>query len=266
VVILPDLHRKAEAREDDAPVRFDWPTYTLGLRLGRTADAGAAALGRLERRRRREETRRVLYVAMTRARETLILTGSGDFDRASYLGLLEEAAPGLSDTDGLFRIDDAEIHVSHEPWKEQERKDGRRETKKGKPADWRKLSALWKSRRDEQARLLATPRFTSPSRLQEKRQTVASRDDQERMERGAAVGTLCHRALESMDFATPEPGPLVERFADDPSVANEAREVLDGFVKTGAFRSLGSSTVLAKELPFLMRAGESILQGRSISS
>jgi ATP-dependent helicase/nuclease subunit A len=271
VVVLPDLHRRIEDRDEGEPVRFDWPTYTLGVRMGGVCDAGGAALSWLESRRRREEARRVLYVAMTRPREALILTGAANFGTSSNLGLLEEATGRLAA--GKVKAGDGEIAVSRHEWAGEEPRARARELRTVEPAGEPALKALaarWRERRAEREALLATPRFTSPSRKkreegrgkrEEKREDESLRDEEGRRERAAEVGTLCHRVLQRMDFGKPEVVKLVERLATDPAVAAEARAILERYVRSAAFRRIAKAKVLARELPFLMRDGESVVQG-----
>lgn len=76
-----------------------------------------------------------------------------------------------------------------------------------------------------------------------------------------ALGSLCHRVLEHIDFKKPEVTKLLDHLADDPSLAAEARPILEAFVRTPAFKELAKGKILARELPFLMRDGEAMLQG-----
>lgn len=93
VVILSNLH--GEVRNDkeelDSAV-FDWSTSTTGIVLGkgdqRVRNLQSIVIEKKLNARSWEEEKRVLYVAMTRARERLILTGSLKDDDKSYMGLI----------------------------------------------------------------------------------------------------------------------------------------------------------------------------------
>jgi ATP-dependent exoDNAse (exonuclease V) beta subunit len=80
-------------------------------------------------------------------------------------------------------------------------------------------------------------------------------------ERAARLGILCHRVLQEMDFGKPQVAKLADALAEDPSLAEEAKMILGEFVKTEAFRRIARSKVLARELPFLLKDGETIVQG-----
>jgi ATP-dependent helicase/nuclease subunit A len=82
VVCLADLGRQPRTQTPDLLIDGD----RLGLRLVRLDGAGSSPaldyeeLGRERRQREAEEEDRILYVAMTRARERLLLSGAIDFD------------------------------------------------------------------------------------------------------------------------------------------------------------------------------------------
>ncbi len=269
VVFLPDLHRRFFDSDERVPVRFDWPTYTLGLRLGKWADAGGAALAWLESRRRREESRRVFYVAMTRARESLILSGGASFKPGSNLGLLREAAPdvlaGSAGEERIAKAGDGEIRVTRlkAPAGRPPAGPKREKAKEGIEAvDWTALAESWRRRKAERDAAAAV--FTSPTRKQKEGERERGRegeDEEERREHAMALGSLCHRVLEHIDFKKPEVTKLLDHLADDPSLAAEARPILEAFVRTPAFKELAKGKILARELPFLMRDGEAMLQG-----
>src|SRR6185436_6795848 len=87
VVILPDLHRQRQNRSAKT-VRFDWTERVLGVTLGDAMNSGAAALAQRHREREREEFRRLLYVAVTRAEDRLVLLGGDDAVSETFLELL----------------------------------------------------------------------------------------------------------------------------------------------------------------------------------
>src|SRR5262249_52649954 len=88
VVILPDLHRQKRGLTVET-VRYDRSENVLGVKLGDVLNSGAAALAHLDRERAREEWRRLLYVAVTRAEDRLVLLGSAKSNAESFLGLLQ---------------------------------------------------------------------------------------------------------------------------------------------------------------------------------
>ncbi len=269
VVFLPDLHR-GTARRDDPPVRYDWPDGVLGIRRGPLVDAGGAYLAHAWRRRAEEESRRVLYVAMTRARERLVLTGSADYRGACYLAQLSRAieeagGPGLDSANGHLGSGGLDLDVHRLEWREPRRKKAKaRARKRGPGSPWKSLDRAWKEREKDRFAASAAPRFTSPTLLQESRaERPLAEPDEEDRSRGAETGTLCHLVLERIDFHGPDVERLVKEGARELGVAepSEARKILNGFVGSDAFRTLANAEIVARELPFLLPHDGGVMQG-----
>jgi ATP-dependent helicase/nuclease subunit A len=239
VVILPDLHRDKRAYE--IPVlRYDWPSETLGVKLGDAMNTGAAALGHLDRQREREERRRLLYVALTRAEDRLVLLGGAQaLDKEeSFLGML---GPDLQ----------AHAKVSLKRYARPSfvppKPPGERKT-----VAWEPFVARW---REREMRSIVVERITSPSKLEETEvldRALLLSDAPGSASRATEVGTICHAVLERLDFRKP----AVPEGCDP-----EAAEILAKFFKSAAFKELAKAEILARELPFLMPRGAQIVQG-----
>jgi len=237
VVVLPDLHRQSQPPRIGT-VAYDWTTKTLGVRLGDVMNSGAAALGFLDRERKREEWRRLLYVAATRAREILVLLGSADARDESFLGLL------MPDLDGRAAVTRKKYRRPpfHAPAAEAERR----------TPDWEAFVRMW---REREKRSQVVERITSPSKLEEAEvvdRALFLSDGPGSSSRATEVGTICHSVLEHLDFRKPS---VPE--ATDP----EAAEILKKFFKSAPFKELAGAEILARELPFLLPRGEQIVQG-----
>ncbi len=237
VVILPDLHR--DKRSYETPVlRYDWPSRTLGVKLGDAMNVGAAALGHLDREREREERRRLLYVAMTRAEDRLVLLGSAKAKDETFLGMLR---PDLEAH--------AQVTVKRyaRPPFLPPRPPGERKT-----VAWDSFVDVW---REREKRSHAVERITSPSKLEEKEvveRALYISEEPGRGSRATEVGTICHAVLERLDFRKPQ---IPE--GTDP----EAAEILKKFFKSAPFKELAKAEILARELPFLIPRGAQIVQG-----
>ena len=115
VVILGNLH--GEVRNDkevlDSAV-FDWSTSTTGIVIGkgdqRVRNLQSIIIERKLNDRSWEEEKRVLYVAMTRAKERLILTGLLKDDDKSYMGLITKS---VRDATGVELGDETFMNLSH---------------------------------------------------------------------------------------------------------------------------------------------------------
>ncbi|HHT9137596.1 MAG TPA: UvrD-helicase domain-containing protein [Candidatus Wunengus sp. YC60] len=103
VVILGNLH--GEVRNDNEELDlavFDWTTSTTGIVIGKgnqqVRNFQSIVIEKKLNDRSWEEEKRVLYVAMTRAKERLILTGALKDDDKSYMGLITKS---VRDTAGI---------------------------------------------------------------------------------------------------------------------------------------------------------------------
>jgi ATP-dependent helicase/nuclease subunit A len=236
VVVLPDLHRlKAAPRR--RVVSFDWTTRVLGVRLGEVINAGSAALEHLRREREREEWRRLLYVACTRAEQLLVLMGSDEAKEESFLGLLEADLEGRAELRKVPYARPAFVPAAPS----------------GAPpkADWASYVAAWKAR---EAASRPPERLTSPTKLEQydKAKAWELDDGPRRASRGVETGIRCHEILERMDFAKP----AVPEDADE-----EVGSILKGFFRSAAFREIAGSEILARELPFLLPREGRVVQG-----
>ena len=157
-------------------------------------------------RKEEEERERVLYVAMTRARERRVSSGapSGPFmemilphrEKATVRGCAAKA-----------------------PKRRARPKAGAR------PFDPAALEEAWRARESVEA----GPPLVSPSSLVEKRVHLGDYDEPVRRDACAAVGTVVHAALAALDYAAPsaEVAALARRYG--PGVEREARDILTAF-------------------------------------
>lgn len=102
VVFLANLHGEVRNEETLGSAVFDWSTSATGIVLGRgnqqVRNLSSIVIEKKLNDRSWEEEKRVLYVAMTRAKERLILTGLLKSDDKSYMGLITQS---LRDAAGI---------------------------------------------------------------------------------------------------------------------------------------------------------------------
>src|SRR5215831_2362149 len=95
IVILAGCQAGTDGqRAINAEALFDWSTGLTGLRVGRTWDLAGLYIAEKARVRMAEEQKRVLYVAMTRARDHLIIpcAPTGRRSNGSFLSMLDETS------------------------------------------------------------------------------------------------------------------------------------------------------------------------------
>lgn len=258
VVVLPDLHR-ARTRSERQPVLQEWLTDRLGLRCGGLCNRDWVSANERYRVIEEEETRRLLYVALTRARDCLLLTG-GNPGRGPLgviiSALAEEGLTVDPGQDRLLRGEGYEVLVRG-------RHDGGpvRRMPARHPArderDYRREHERWSERRRQRDQIVKASPLRHPS-------AVSSAEGEGsvvcgvRLPRGdetveaASVGSRCHDVLARMDLAHPE---LVTTDAD-------VRDILEMFFATEAFREIQQADRIEREVPFVIELGDGIWSGQ----
>ncbi len=103
IVILAGCQTGTEGRHSvDAEAMFDWSTGLTGLRIGAISDLAGLYITEKTRLRNAEEQKRLLYVAMTRARENLIISCAPSDRRSSgsFLSMLDDTVNnGIADAE-----------------------------------------------------------------------------------------------------------------------------------------------------------------------
>jgi ATP-dependent helicase/nuclease subunit A len=246
-------------------LRRDAARGRAALRLGARASAAMALADVREKKLEKREAVRLLYVAMTRAREELWLLGREKPDSGSLASHLLPSGSWPGDgRDGRLPVERVSALSVPEPpaaaappppaldaaaiAREWERR-----------ARWREAAALPRSRA-----------ATAYLREASKRPAVA--EDGERSVSGAEVGQLCHRVLQDWDYraggdaasAVARARETLERRAPGPrwpEAAREAESVLNSFLKSAAARALASAEILGREVPFAFADGATVVRG-----
>lgn len=260
VVFLPELSRGA-SKSSPAGAQYDWGTGELGLRVGGAKDVAWHLNDALRRTREEKERVRLLYVAMTRAKEKMLLLGNAApnrADKAALSALLQNAgawpAAGEHPEEALFPI--TWLPAAEAP-------PARRAPPTPKPAvDAGRLAAVWKDRLAERAALAGAPVFSAPSAAERDWDGPLEAEDSAPREVAKLVGTLCHRVLERWDYRGGGDLPALidaswkglkgsDASAPWSEVKKEAQAVLAGFVTSDAAKRLAAVEILGREVPFV---------------
>ncbi len=260
VVILADISKKESAAAAKRPAHlYSWRDDLHGFRVGPYADINLAWLEEEQKEHGRCEEVRVLYVALTRAREKLLVVGNEDSDRRTMAEMfgragffpLEGERPDVLAEQGELRLTyvpyqkPEEFIYTHSPAPAVRRKD------KDLPS-WRKAYAArmaeYRKWREEKPPL-------SPS-------AMAGEETENR--RAADLGTLVHAALacywrgeENLSVCLAR----AVRETDLPEYETAAREILDVFFASDAFARLRAMRVLDAEIPFSRQMPQGVISG-----
>ena len=265
VVILADLPRKESAGSVRPPQHlFSWQYNMYGLRVGKICDVNLAFLEEEQKKHSRCEEIRILYVALTRAKEKLVLVADGrtgaEKAAAPFIaaGLWPEGKnPQVNSLDGALTIP-VQYTAYVEPrafvYREQVSKTAVAYT----TSDWVAWHQAYTARQAVYDQLVATSQKRAPSELL----TGGLLSPQQ--ERGAELGTICHRVLEKLLI---NPGAdvteLCQQAAQQAGVldrAQEAAQLVGPFIKSALFKEISVCEVLACEMPFTIRLADGTTQ------
>ena len=281
VVLVDALGGAGGNRSPEVEVGRDWATGLAGLRIGDVWSLAGVFLDAKRRDREAYERSRLLYVAMTRPRERLVVSFASDGGAKarsdSLLSMLDETT-GLSLAQAGSGVvpcgaGEMEIEVVVE---DAAARDGRRTAARDLD-DWTWYEDLWRRRWEDLETRRQTPLFLSPTRLKaagEAAEIEAQRAWGGSLERDAALelGKLAHRVLEHWDFGTRRIGEdLDEAIARHlPELPQAQRQVVVGELKaiwatltdSSAYDELRCARILGREIPFVLPwDGGTIMEG-----
>ena len=270
VVILPGLHHGASSRHQDHLVSHDWASGVLGVSVGGRCTLGAVMTKEKYQEKEKAEQRRVFYVAMTRAKERLILSG-GYPDRlaqGTFLHFLREVADsevGLVDLHEvrIGKSSMSQLVVAQKDHLLPSKRPASRKLKKAPNVDsWLRR---WDSR--EKTWSLASSRslFLTPTSLidVESPKEYFPITGNSSIGRGKLIGVLAHRVLEGWNYKN-DVEALVGTIEDVcrcgvPPAFPEAQPILDELVRmfqvfysSEPYRIIQDATILGREVPFAL--------------
>ncbi len=251
VVILVDLSKKGGANPTDkTDFIFSWQYNMYGLRVGKICDANLAFLEEEQRKHERCEEIRTLYVALTRAKDRMVLVADQRTGAEKSAAAFKQA--GLLPDGVACQVGDAEVQVpvTYIPYDKPEHFIYRHVTaavqSSALPAleNWRDRFAARQARYEA----LRAEQALSPSARTEISGENAT------VSRAALLGTICHRALQ-LRFTESEKSAaqIVSQAAQEagqPALETEAAALLDVFYRTDTFARLQTYKLLAAEMPF----------------
>ncbi|MGC3973740.1 MAG: 3'-5' exonuclease [Nitrospira sp.] len=285
LVILAGLHHGDGAGRGPArpEIWHDWSTGMQGLDFGGRCTAGAVLVAEKARIREQAERRRLFYVGMTRARESLVLSGALPKRRVrgALLDLLEEAAGAELAGIGQGGLSVGGIALRHTILKGEDRPPSRvrpqptmlEETAVNQALydRWEQRDGVWEEHRTKL--LIISPSdfirktLFMPLSISQPRQGLGSTS-------GKTTGTIVHRVLQYWDFsadaerqvagisgaslALEEQEPTTSR-----AIVDDVQALLRTFIQSPAYARLRQARVIGRELPFLIPwdGGRQILEG-----
>ena len=252
VVILADLSkREAAAASQQTPHIFSWQYNMHGLRAGKIRDANLAFLEEEQKKQERCEEVRVLYVALTRAKDKMILVADGRKGAEKAAGAF--AAAGLFPDGKMQQLATTELSlpVKNIPYEAPENFLYRVSSISTPLIDEQELASwqhAWQTRQARYQQVIQQP-LLSPSEQVQIGETFSV---QQRV--GAEIGSACHKAFEQLLLSPMlTPKQAVERACAGKTVSAEVIfPLVRNFVQSDLWRTLQAQKVLACEMPFTL--------------
>jgi ATP-dependent helicase/nuclease subunit A len=231
--------------------------------------------------REEAERRRVLYVGMTRAKDLLLLSGSVTARSASesVLAQLQAIGEGKIGAAATQALTVGKVAIQHTVVTAPERRSAARlrtDSTQMPGLDAKSLTTLWQARTARWKDTCSTPSHLTPTSLgslQSPDTYLSPRTGQDR-DVGRLVGVMAHRILERWEFNV-DPAHVLEMIrASVPewlgkdhqslaqTVVESLLEIFDSFIRSEPYRQLEASTILGREVPFLISwDGNRVMQG-----
>ena len=279
VVVLVDALAGVNNRQGEAAeVRQDWATGLAGIHVDDLWSLPGVFLRSKRRERERYERHRLLYVAMTRPRQQLVVSfAERRQDNDSIVAMIDEATggalaqavpPAVTCGTGEMAVEVAE----EDP--------GAAQHGYGLPApppdtaDWSWYEDLWRRRRDGYETRRQTPLFLTPSRLKAAGEVAEAHPRAGGLQPDAALvlGSLAHQVLEHWDFQTTRiEEDLDEAVARHASglpaaqkrlVVRELKAIWATLAGSPVYEELRGARILGRETPFVLPWGDQVMEGR----
>jgi ATP-dependent helicase/nuclease subunit A len=285
IVILAGCQAGIEGgRNADAEALFDWSTALNGLRIGSISDLAGLYIAEKSRIRSGEEQKRLLYVAMTRAREHLIISCAPSSRRSngSFLsmldGTLNECITGAESSRTVaLGSGNVAIEVVSESLTAPSRAQTKSASAKKRP-NWQPFIDTWERRTADYETAQKTAPFLTPTRLKRQEVSLTESGDEmkyqfDRSTPALVVGDLAHRFLQNWDFSAnienfePElrdwiAGALPSEFESfRRKIESDLQGIFAGFFRSTAYTELAGARILGREVPLLMPWNGQVMEG-----
>jgi ATP-dependent helicase/nuclease subunit A len=285
IIVLAGCHSGSDDRQQRAAeALFDWSSGLTGYRVGPFRDLPAIYIAEKNLVRGEAEEKRLLYVAMTRAREHLIISCGPQARKTagSFASMLDEACDGqLSGVSQSQELAVGTINLRVEVVQEalSAPASEKRKTPGSTPRrDWEPYLQSWSRRHVAYEHAMNHPRFITPTLLKRQEHELSESSYERTPVRGTTlspllIGDLAHRLLQTWDFresiescrgriaALVDASFPAESTAERRNTKYELYRIFEAFWGSQIYRELADANILGREVPLLMPWGGRIMEG-----
>ena len=271
IVVLVGLQSGTPPQRDPIQVHHDWSTGVVGVRFEGVSTLEGVFVAEKFEARMAAERRRLFYVAMTRAKERLVLSGAVTRRRTSgnFLDFCREAIgedvgrrEEASLTAGEGRISQVILPAEESKLRYKQARDGA--TRAHHPDDF---ESRWHLRQERYTRRCGSSAIITPSSLA--KSLVFGKRGQGigkvlTQDLSSLLGSLVHTVLQDLTYDADPHGMLelcdaalrrdlpAEFHTQRDDLCAELRDMLMAFASSEAYAELCEATILGREVPLLM--------------
>ena len=270
IVILPGFHHGAQTGYEGASsISRDWATGMMGISIGQSSNLGAVLTKEKKRVKEEAEQRRLLYVAMTRAQERLIISGGCPKRpvKGTFLSFLQSVTASKIEDSHCETITVGSVTIPKTVTNsvglisESVERGGRTLTR---PQDLSSWLNRWGIREKNWVESNAMPTYLNPTSqshsLHQAREFQGTNGYTEGSR--ALIGILTHRVLETWDFLhnvdqlrgrveeVCEYGIPSEQLQKRTAIFEEVYEILQVFLTSSIYPMLQRAIIVGREVPF----------------
>ncbi|MEW6682232.1 MAG: UvrD-helicase domain-containing protein [Nitrospirota bacterium] len=275
IAVLAAAHGGRRSGQRPTVLRH-WSSGAVGVRVGDVSSLAGVYLTEQLAVKEAEESRRLLYVAMTRARDLLVVSGAETGRGPAPDGpaaLIAEASDTVWGT--LPPTDSAAASLFDWRVVEAEPARGAGMFRPAASPAWPEPSTFasrWAERAARAERIAGTPKFVTPTGFAAR--TGAARVARTAARSGAGhrarrIGTLVHAFLQGWDYradigrwpAEMEAFMAVQHDDGLAVTTDELRDILAPFFTSPLYQELAAARILGREVPLIMPWDDAIMEG-----
>lgn len=274
VVIMADVSREDKQGAEKQPSHlYSWSENMHGIRVGGLKDKNLAYLEQLDKKHRFFEEIRILYVALTRAKNRLILVGNVISSSGSLSEILCRAKsyPKKDDKPEKIKFGDYQADVNYFEFDEPQNfiyKTHNASSSQEKKLDIPSWQKVWDKRKKNYDEIKEQKSVVLPSSLIDENDDDVL-DENIYQEQAKAVGEICHKVMEldnfkdeiKIDDIYQAMRFLSFEISEKQQEIKQSFEILQKFSQTQTYQNLKTAKILAKELPFSFKQDDKIVNG-----
>ncbi|MBQ2313197.1 MAG: ATP-binding domain-containing protein, partial [Elusimicrobiaceae bacterium] len=241
VVILTDLSKQFSQgdnrRNGNSNVFYSRSLNLKGITLGGIKDGIVPLIEKEKQAQELEEKRRLLYVAMTRAKETLIIVDSLKVQDKTFVKFLSDSICWPSEDKMQNNISTAKVFYYDYALPELSSNKQNTEEDKNFSFNYTAWAQNYKERNEE------FKKYLIDSELPQTDTDILFPSSE--VEHAIKVGNLCHKILQNIFNKTT----MNFDFEEDKTAITEAQKIINNFCQTSAYKELENMEFLASEFP-----------------